>query len=72
MCICIGVEAVLEIRDKRQTACLDLHKWHTTCTADVLRPDTPWVFLAKLGGQAQGSAQDVEAIPLLEAAEKLI
>ena len=62
-----SVEAVLKIRDKQRSACLDLYKWHTTCTADILKPDTPWAFRAKLAGQAQGSAQDVEPIPLHEA-----
>ena len=67
-----SVEAVLKIREKRQTACLDLQKWHTTCTADILKPYTPWAFCAKLAGQAQGSAQDVEPIPLYEAADNLL
>ena len=62
----------MKIRDKRRAACLDLQKWHTTCTADFQRPDTPWAFRAKLAGQAQGSAQDVEPIPLWEAADNLI
>ena len=35
-------------------------------------PTTPWAFRAKLAGQAQGSAQDVEPIPLYEAADNLI
>ena len=51
-----SVEAVLKIRDKRRAACQDLYKWHTTCTADILKPDGPWAFRAKLAGQAQGSA----------------
>ena len=66
------MEAVAKIREKRRTACLDLQQWHTTCIADILKPDTPWAFRAKLAGQAQGSAQDVEPIPLYEAAENLI
>ena len=37
-----------------------------------MRPDTLWAFRAKLAGQAQGSAQDVEPIPLWEAADNLI
>ena len=57
---------------KRRTACLDLQQWHTTCIADILKPTTPWAFRAKLAGQAQGSAQDVEPIPLSEAADNLI
>ena len=40
--------------------------------ADILKPDTPWAFHAKLAGQAQGSAQDVEPIQLYEAADNLI
>ena len=52
--------------------CLDLQQWHTTCIADILKPETPWAFSAKLAGQAQGSAQDVEPIPLYEAADNLI
>ena len=48
--------------------CLDLQPWHTTCIADILKPTTPWASRAKLVGQAQGSAQDVEPIPLYEAA----
>ena len=35
-------------------------------------PTTPWAFHAKLAGQTQGSAQDVEPIPLYEAADNLI
>ena len=46
-------------------------QWHTTCIADILKPTTPWAFRAKLAGQAQGSAQDVEPIPLYEAADNL-
>ena len=73
-CVCgqHSVEAVAKIREKRWTACLELQKWHTTCTADILKPDTPWAFRAKLAGQAKGSAQDVEPIPLYEAADNLI
>ena len=67
-----SVETVAKIREKRRIACLDLQKWHTTCTADILKPDTPWAFRAKLAGQAQGSAQEVEPIPLYEAADELI
>ena len=67
-----SVEAVAKIREKRRTTCLDLQKWHTTCTADILKPDTPWAFRVKLAGQAQGSAQDVEPISLYEAADNLI
>ena len=67
-----SVEAVAKIREKRRTARLDLQKWHTTCTSDILKPDTPWAFRAKLAGQEQGSAQDVEPIPLYEAADNLI
>ena len=67
-----SVEAVAKIREKRRTACLDLQQWHTTCIADILKPTTPWAFRAKLAGQAQGSAQDVEPIPLYEAADNLI
>ena len=67
-----SVEAVLRIWEKRRAACLDLYKWHTTCTADILKPDTPRAFRATLAGQAQGSAQDVEPIPLYEAADNLI
>ena len=62
----------MKIREKRRTACLDLEKWHTTCIAYILKTDTPWAFRAKLAGQAQGSAQDVEPIPLYGAAEDLI
>ena len=40
--------------------------------ADILKPETPGAFHAKLAGQAQGSAQDVEPIPLYEAAGNLI
>ena len=43
-----------------------------TCIADILKPDTPWAFPAKLAGQAQGSAQEVEPIPLYEAEDNLI
>ena len=67
-----SVEAIAKIREKRRTACLDLQQWHTTCIANILKPDTPWAFRAKLAGQAQGSAQDVEPIPLYEAADNLI
>ena len=66
------MEAIANIREKRRTACLDLQQWHTTCIADILKPTTPWAFHAKLAGQAQGSAQDVETIPLYEAADNLI
>ena len=66
------MEAIAKIREKRRTACLDLQQWHTTCIADILKPTTPWAFCAKLAGQAQGSAQDVEPIPLYEAADNLI
>ena len=66
------MEVVAKIQKKRRTACLDLQQWHTTCIADILNPTTPWAFRAKLGGQAQGSAQDVERIPLYEAAHNLI
>ena len=66
------MEAIAKIREKRRTACLDLQQWHTTCIADILKPMTPWAFRAKLAGQAQGSAQDVEPIPLYEAADNLI
>ena len=65
------MEAIAKIREKRHTACLDLQQWHTTCIADILKPETPWAFRAKLAGQARGSAQDVEAIPLYEAADNL-
>ena len=57
---------------KRRTACLDLQQWHIVCMADILKPTTPWAFRAKLAGQAQESAQDVEPIPLYEAADNLI
>ena len=67
-----SVEVVAKIQEKRRTACPDLQKWHTTCTANILKPNTPWAFRAKLAGQAQGSAQDVEPIPLYEAAYNLI
>ena len=60
------------IREKRRTACLDLQQWHTTCIADALKRTTRWALHAKLAGQAQGSAQDVEPIPLYEAADNLI
>ena len=66
------MEAIAKIRGKRRTACLDLQQWHTTCIADILKPMTLWAFRAKLVGQAQGSAQDVEPIPLYEAADHLI
>ena len=66
------MEAIAKIRGKRRTACLDLQQWHTTCIADILRPTTPWAFRARLARQAQGSAQDVEPIPLYEAADNLI
>ena len=66
------MEAIAEIRENRRTACLDLQQWHTVCIADILKPTTPWAFRAKLAGQAQGSAQDVEPIPLYEAADNLI
>ena len=65
------MEAIAKIRKKRRPACLDLQQWHTTCIADILKPTT-WAFRAKLAGQAQGSAQDVEPIPLYEAADNLI
>ena len=67
-----SVEAIARIREKRRTACLDQQQWHTTCIADILKPTTPWAFRAKLAGQAQGSAQDIEPIPLYEAADNLI
>ena len=67
-----SVEAIANIREKRRTACLDLQQWHTTCIPDILKPTTPWAFRAKLARQAQGSAQDVEPIPLYEAADNLI
>ena len=66
------MQAIAKIREKRRTACLDLQQWHTTCIADILKPTTPWAFRAKLAGQAQGSAQDVDPIPLYEAADNLI
>ena len=66
------MEAIAKIREKRHTACLVLQQWHTTCIADILKPTTPWAFRAKLAGQAQGSAQDVEPLPLYEAADNLI
>ena len=66
------MEAIAKIREKRRTACLDLQQWHTTCIADILKSTTPWAFCAKLVRQAQGSAQDVEPIPLYEAADNLI
>ena len=40
-----SVEAGLKIRNKRGAACLDLYKWHTTCTADILKPGTRWALL---------------------------
>ena len=67
-----SVEAIAKIREKRRTACLDLQQWHTTCIADILKPETLWAFRAKLAGQAQGTAQDVQPIPLYEAADNLI
>ena len=67
-----SVEAIGKIREKRRTACLDLPQWHTTCIADILKPETPWAFRAKLAGQAQGSAQEVEPISLYEATDNLI
>ena len=66
------MEAIAKVREKRRTACLDLQQWHTECIADILKPTTPWAFRAKLAGQAQGSAQDVEPIPLYEAADEII
>ena len=66
------MEAIAKIQEKRRTACLDLQQWHTTCIADILKPTTPWAFRGKLAGQAQGSTQDVEPIPLYEAADNLI
>ena len=66
------MEAIANIREKRRTACLDVQQWHTTCIADILKPETPWAFGVKLAGQAQGSAQDVEPIQLYEAADNLI
>ena len=67
-----SVEAGAKISEKRRAACLDLQRWHATCTADNLKPDTPLAFRAKLAGQARGSAQDVEPILLYEAADNLI
>ena len=55
-----------------RTSCKSAKQWHTVCIADILKPTTPWAFRAKLAGQAQGSAQDVEPIPLYEAADNLI
>ena len=66
------MEAIAKIREKRRRACLDMQQWHTTCIADILKPTTPCAFCAKLAGQSQGSAQDVEPIPLYEAADNLI
>ena len=66
------MEPIAKSREKRRTACLDLQQWHTTGIADILKPTTPWAFRAKLPGQAQGSAQDVEPIPLYEAADNPI
>ena len=66
------MEAIAKIREEQRTACLDLQQWHTTCIADILKPTTPWAFRAKLAGQAQGSAHDVEPILLCEAADNLI
>ena len=66
------MEAIAKGREKRRTACLDLQQWHTTCIADILKPTTPCAFRAKLAGQAQGVAQDVEPIPLYEVADNLI
>ena len=66
------MEAIAKSREKRRTACLDLQQWHTTCITDILKPTTPWAFRAKLAGQAQGSAEDVEPIPLYEAADNWI
>ena len=66
------MEAIAKIREKQRTACLDLQQWHPTCIADILKPTKPWAFRAKLAGQAQGSTQDVEPIPLYEAADNLI
>ena len=65
------MEAIAKFREKRRTACLDLQQWYTTCMADILKPTTPWAFRAKLAGQAQGSAQDVQPIPLYEAVDNL-
>ena len=67
-----SVDAIAKIREKGRTACLDLQQWHTTCIADILKPTTPWAFRAKLAGQTQGNTQDVEPIPLYEAADNLI
>ena len=66
------MEAIAKIQEKRRTACLDLQQWHTTCIADIPKPTTLWAFRAKLAGQAQGGAQDVEPIPLYEAANNRI
>ena len=66
------MEAIAKIREKRHTTCLDLKQCIGTCIADILKPETPWAFRAKLAGEAQGSAQDVEPIPLYEAADNLI
>ena len=66
------MKAIAKIREKRRTACLDLQQWHAVWIADILEPTTPWAFSAKLAGQAQGSAQDVEPIPLYEAADNFI
>ena len=66
------MEAIAKVQEKRHTACLDLQQGHTTCIADIMKPTTPWAFRAKLAGQAQGSAQEVEPIPLYEAADNLI
>ena len=67
-----SVEAVHANRARAQKECLDLQKWHTICTADILRTNTPLSFRAKLAGQGQGSAQDIEAIRLWEAADNLL
>ena len=66
------MEEIAKIQEKQRTACLVLQQWHTTCIADILMPTTPWAVRAKLAGQAQGSAQDVEPIPLYDAADNLI
>ena len=66
------MEVIAKMWEKRRTACLDLQQWHTTCIANILKPTIPWAFRAKLAGEAQGSAQDVEPIPLYEAADNLI
>ena len=66
------MEAIAKIQEKRRRACLDLQQLDTTCIADILKPSTPWAFRAKLAGRAQGSAQDVELIPLYQAADNLI